>query len=60
MTHCIGIPKVQKDVKKILAAKGFIVGSGYGQNKTTQIRIANFPTHSVANVKRLIAELKKM
>jgi phosphoserine aminotransferase len=54
------IQKVKKDVKKDLAKKGFIVGSGYGQNKTTQIRIANFPTHSVADVKRLIREIKKI
>jgi phosphoserine aminotransferase len=52
------IQKVKKDVKKILAKKGFIVGSGYGENKHTQIRIANFPAHSVKDVKRLIKELK--
>ena len=52
------IQKIKKDVKKNLAEKGIIVGSGYGENKTTQIRIANFPAHSVRDVKRLIREVK--
>lgn len=56
----VAIQKAQKDVKKILAEKGFIVGSGYGENKKTQIRIANFPAHTVADVKRLINVLKSL
>jgi phosphoserine aminotransferase len=52
------IQKAKKDVKKLLAKKGFIVGNGYGKNKNTQIRIANFPAHSVQEVKRLIKELR--
>jgi len=52
------IQKTKKDVRKILAKKGLLVGSGYGDNKDKQIRIANFPAHSVRDVKRLIRELK--
>jgi phosphoserine aminotransferase len=34
------------DLMKSLAAKHMIVGTGYGSKKDTQVRIANFPTHS--------------
>jgi len=54
------IQKVKGDVKKNLAGKGLIVGSGYGKFKETQIRIANCPAHSVKDIKRLISELKKL
>lgn len=37
--------------------KGFVVGSGYGIYKKTQIRIANFPQHSVRDFQRLIIEM---
>jgi len=56
----VDIEKTDKDVKKLLAKKGFIVGSGYGKNKTTQIRIANFPAHAVQDFKNLIRELKTL
>lgn len=48
------------DVRKKLAEKGFIIGAGYESNKDTQIRIANFPTHSIQDVKKLITELKSV
>lgn len=34
------------DIMNYLANKHMIVGGGYGKKKGTQIRIANFPTHS--------------
>lgn len=34
------------EIMSYLANKHMIVGSGYGKKKGTQIRIANFPTHS--------------
>lgn len=37
-----------------LAEKGFVAGSGYGQFKENQIRIANFPSHSLENVEKLL------
>lgn len=53
----VDIQKAKGDIRKILADKGLLIGSGYGKNKNTQIRIANFPAHSVQDVKRLIKEL---
>lgn len=38
--------------------KGLIVGSGYGANKDSQIRIANFPAISVENVETLIKSFR--
>jgi phosphoserine aminotransferase len=35
------------------------VGAGYGNNKETQIRIANFPTHSIKQISELIDVLEK-
>ncbi len=34
------------DIIAFLADKKLIIGSGYGKMKDTQVRIANFPTHS--------------
>ena len=54
------VQNAKGDVKKLLAQKGFLVGSGYGANKTNHIRIANFPAHSVKDVKKLLKELKAL
>ena len=56
----VSVEKIEKDIKKLLAKKGFIIGSGYGENKKTHIRIANFPAHKVQDVKRLIKELNAL
>jgi phosphoserine aminotransferase len=48
----------QREVKTMLSDKGIIVGSGYGKFKDSQIRIANFPMHNIADVKRIITEIK--
>jgi phosphoserine aminotransferase len=40
-----------------MEAKGYIIGSGYGQRKDDQIRIANFPTHSKEQVEILCDSL---
>jgi len=47
----------QKDVKKYLSDKGFIVSSGYGPYKDSHIRIANFPMHKIEDVKKIIEVL---
>lgn len=44
----------QTSVKKYLADNGFLVSSGYGKFISNQIRIANFPMHSVEDVSKLI------
>ena len=54
------IKKIKVNIKQALSEKGFIVGSGYGNQKETHIRIANFPTHSVKEVQSLIKQLKVM
>ncbi|MBD3288093.1 aminotransferase class V-fold PLP-dependent enzyme [candidate division KSB1 bacterium] len=40
------------------AKQGFIIGSGYGNYKNRHIRIANFPVHSLDNVKSLLVYLR--
>ncbi len=35
-----------QDLMDFLASKKLLVGTGYGKVKSTQVRIANFPTHS--------------
>lgn len=47
------------EVNKILAPYNMAVGAGYGSNKETQIRIANFPTHSIKQISELIDALEK-
>lgn len=45
-----------KNVKSLhqkLLKANIIVGNGYGDNKDSQIRIANFPTHSINDFKQL-------
>ena len=32
---------------------GLVVSDGYGENKGKQIRVANFPTHSLPMIKKL-------
>lgn len=41
-----------------LRKKGLVVGSGYKECKETQIRIANFPQHTVGDMYKLINALK--
>jgi len=43
-----------------LKEKGMAVGSGYGDFKTSQIRVANFPAVNTGQVEALIAELAKI
>lgn len=47
----------QPEIKKYLAENGFIVSSGYGKFKDIQIRIANFPMHSIEDVSKMIEVL---
>jgi phosphoserine aminotransferase len=49
--------KKAEEVVKRLASKGLIVGKGYGEYKDTQIRIANFPQHSILHMQTLVNEL---
>jgi len=47
------------DIIATVKKAGMIVGSGYGNLKESQIRIANFPAVSVDQVASLVQELKK-
>lgn len=44
----------QPEVKNYLKEKGFIVSSGYGKFASNQIRIANFPMHTIEDVTKII------
>lgn len=45
------------ELNKRLDAKNMMIGSGYGDYKKTQIRIASFPCHSVKDMQSLTATL---
>ena len=49
-------PKPSQVIEHI-KTKGMVIGSGYGDFKNQQIRIANFPAVSVEDVENLIKEL---
>ncbi len=54
------VADIERDSKPVideLATHGFIVGSGYGKLKKSQIRIANFPAHDPASVEELTKHL---
>lgn len=48
------------DIIKQVKEKGMVIGSGYGQYKGSQLRIANFPATSTDAVERLIYELGEL
>ena len=47
-----------KECIKKLKEKNIIVGAGYGEGIDKQIRIANFPSHKLTDVKKLLKLLK--
>ena len=49
-------PKILKELEQ----HNIILGPGYGNNKDIEMRIANFPAHSVEQVKQLIELLKNI
>jgi phosphoserine aminotransferase len=46
-----------ENLAKFLAAKGLFAGDGYGSNKKTQLRFANFPAHSKEQFELLVDSL---
>lgn len=44
-------------LRETLAKSGFIIGAGYGENKLNQIRIANFPAHTLKSVNSMLKAL---
>lgn len=53
-TIVIDVNGQTKIITDRLTQKGFIVGKGYGDKKESQIRIANFPTHTLQQVEELL------
>lgn len=47
-------PNGSKSIVEKLKKLGFLIASGYGREKEQKIRIANFPQHKVADVKKLV------
>jgi phosphoserine aminotransferase len=43
-----------KNLKEKISAAGMSVGSGYGERKIDQIRIANFPVHTMEDLQKLV------
>lgn len=54
-TVAVNTPKGSEMVIKRLKKAGFVVGAGYGELKLSQVRLANFPAHSINQVKRLLS-----
>jgi phosphoserine aminotransferase len=48
------------DIIKVVKEKGMVVGSGYGQFKSSQVRIANFPATSLEQVQALIKAMETL
>ncbi len=49
---------VSSEINKLLAPYDMVVGTGYGSYKDQQIRIANFPAHGEADMKKLVEKLE--
>lgn len=47
-------------IVKALEEKGLVVGKGYGSLKNSQIRIANFPTHSKEQIEMLSDQIMSL
>lgn len=53
-TIVIDVKGQSETIRKRLAKKGFYLGAGYGDNKLNHIRIANFPAHTLKDVKSML------
>jgi phosphoserine aminotransferase len=47
------------EINKILEPFDMAIGAGYGPKKDTQIRIANFPAHSIEHIQKLVKILQE-
>lgn len=43
-----------QNLRDKLSKKGFIIGSGYGAKKDDQVRIANFPSHTLKDLQKML------
>lgn len=53
-------PILPSEINEYLAPFDLVIGAGYGAKKASQIRIANFPAHSIEKVNLLIKKLEEM
>lgn len=51
----IETPEGNKDLLDRCLKNGFVVGTGYGKYKSSQIRIANFPAHAPEDLEKLLS-----
>lgn len=57
-TIVIDVQGKSNEVVKKLAQQGIIVAKGYGKRKDNHIRIANFPSQTIQQVKQLLSSFK--
>lgn len=55
-TLVIDVNNTSEEIVAKLESKGFIVAKGYGKRKDMHIRIGNFPSHKINDVKKLLAQ----
>lgn len=53
-TIVIDVKGESEKIVKLVAQKGYILAQGYGKRKHEHIRIANFPSLSVSDIKKLL------
>lgn len=49
-----------KRIAEHLAAQGLMAGDGYGENKKSQLRFANFPAHSKEQFEKLVDTIESL
>lgn len=54
-TLVIDVKGRTKQLREKLAKKGFDIGVGYGEQKENHIRLGNFPSHKLADVKKMLS-----
>lgn len=62
-SRTLAVIETGEDTKRIittLAKDNIEIGAGYGTYKDTHIRIANFPSHTIADMEKLIDKLEKL
>lgn len=51
----VDVPSGSKNMVNRLSENGFVVGTGYGDLKEKQIRIANFPMHRIEDMEKMLS-----
>lgn len=56
----VQIPDGSKSIIEKLKKERIIIGSGYGEQKDTQIRISNFPANKLSDMKKLLSFFRNL